>query len=643
MRTETRGEVGGGVRQATGRGWVLALSTLLLAGSPLSSDAQQEPLELTLENIYRHSSQVSSAAISPDGTRLAVEVSGPDGDVIRLVDAAGDAPAAGDRWVAGGSPAWAPDGRRILFRREGDVWTVALGDDEATRVTNGQAQIREPAWSPDGSRIAFMSTEGGDQDVWVAAADGSGSARQLTEGAYPADDTRYGPAWSPDGSTIAFVSNKAGYYADDVWLVDVASGQERQLSHTLMARSKPVWSPEGDQIALAGTGKDEFWYHDLAHLYVLEPATGAEAPVEMQVTAADTEPIWSADGRLLYFARLVEGDHDLWVVHASGGMATQVTSLGGAMGSFTASFDADADVERFAFVRSTQDSPSEAWVAPAAGGVPERRTRLSSAWAGLQQPEELFYRSWDSLYMQGFLYRPPQAAEGQSCPALVQVHGGGTNSTTKRLALIEQYLASEGYVVYSINYRGGSGFGREYQDLGIEDWLNGQGKDPSGAAALLRRLPYVNGDVGIYGGSYGGMMSMAAIVRTPEVFDAAVPTRGIYDAAAIWDELDRVGKLFTATGHGGTPEERPEVYEESSVVNKLERIQAPLLIMHGEADPRAPFKNQQLVVERLEELGKEFEARSYPGEPHGFRNPANRIDLYERTRDFFDRHLTQCE
>lgn len=633
----------GGTRRAMTSVLAVVPATLvLLNGSPTAADAQQDPLELTLENIYKGSVSVSGAAISPDGTRLAVQVSGPDGATIRLVDATGDAPGRGDRWVEGSSPRWAPDGRRILFRRDGQIWTVAVGERQPRRVTRDLEQIREPAWSPQGDRIAFMSTEGGAQDVWVVRADGSGSPRQLTRGAFPPDDTRYGPAWSPDGSTIAYVSYKAGYYSDDVWLVDVASGRERQLSHTLMARSKPVWSPDGSRIALVGTGKDEFWYHDLAHLYVLEPATGAEAPVDMQVTAADTEPIWSADSRLLYFARLVEGDHDLWVVHAGGGLATQMTSLEGAMGSFTASFTADDGVERFAFVRSTQNTPSEVWVTPAAGGHPERRTRLSSAWQGLQMPEEIYYRSYDSLYMQGFLYRPPEVEEGRSCPALVQVHGGGTNSTIKRLALIEQYLASQGYVVYSINYRGGSGFGREYQDLSIEDWLNGQGRDPSGAAALLRRLPYVNGDVGIYGGSYGGMMSMAALVRTPEVFDAGVPTRGIYAAEPTWDLLDRVGKLFTATGHGGLPEEKPEVYEKSNMVSKMDRIRAPLLLMHGEADPRAPFENYQLAVERLRELGKEFEAKSYPGEPHGFRDPDNRIDLYERTRDFFDRHLEPC-
>ena len=121
---------------------------------------------------------------------------------------------------------------------------------------------------------------------------------------------------------------------------------------------------------------------------------------------------------------------------------------------------------------------------------------------------KLSYRSFDGLYIQGFLYLPPNMRPGAKYPALVQVHGGGTNSYLRTQNLLEQYLASKGYVVMAINYRGGSGFGREFQDLGVNDWASGQAHDAAIAADFMRSLPYVNGKVGIYGYSYGGIMSI---------------------------------------------------------------------------------------------------------------------------------------
>ena len=267
---------------------------------------------------------------------------------------------------------------------------------------------------------------------------------------------------------------------------------------------------------------------------------------------------------------------------------------------------------------------------------------------------EISFQSFDGLYIQGFLYLPPvllELAEESgdagglpppdstvACPSLVQVHGGGTNSYYQGTNLVEQYLASKGFVVLAINYRGGSGFGREFQDLSIEDWLNDQSKDPGAASDWLRSQAFTNGKVGIYGGSYGGMQSMSAVTRTPDKFDAAVPMRGIYSEALTLPYADRLGTIFTITGHGGTPEERPEIYLKTETLERMEAIQAPVLIMHGERDVRAPFENFTLAVERLEALGKVYEAKTYP-EGHGFAEPENLIDMYGRLEEFFGRHL----
>jgi dipeptidyl aminopeptidase/acylaminoacyl peptidase len=134
-------------------------------------------------------------------------------------------------------------------------------------------------------------------------------------------------------------------------------------------------------------------------------------------------------------------------------------------------------------------------------------------------------------------------------------------------------------------------------------------------------------------------MTMAAIAREPSVFDAAVPMAGIYDFGDAYTNADRVGRIFIRTGHGGSPEERPHVYAVSNTLARLRNITTPLLVMHGEADVRAPYRQYLLAVDTLKLLGKTFESRSYPGEPHGFRNPANRIDMYHRLEAFLDRHL----
>ncbi|MGE0556541.1 MAG: alpha/beta hydrolase family protein, partial [Gemmatimonadales bacterium] len=260
-------------------------------------------------------------------------------------------------------------------------------------------------------------------------------------------------------------------------------------------------------------------------------------------------------------------------------------------------------------------------------------------WEGVTAPEEIAFRSHGGLYLQGFLFKPPAMAAGRTYPALIQVHGGGTNSYLRGLNLLEQYLAGQGYVVLAINYRGGSGFGREFQDLAINDWANGQALDAAEAARFVRAQSWSNGRVGIYGYSYGGIQTMAAIAWAPGVFDAAVPMAGIYDFADAYANADRLGRIFIRTGHGGAPDERPEIYAVSNTLARLRHVTTPVLVMHGEADVRAPYRQFQLVVDSLRAFGKVFESKSFPDEPHGFRNPANRIELYRRLEAFFARYL----
>jgi len=616
------------------------LSVLCVTAALLATPASAEKADLSWENICRTTvcrdtghDGVMEAGISPDGAYIAVVVDTPEKQGIYLLSReTGQL----SEWVSGRSPRWFADGKRIVYIDDGDLWVVGIDSSDPVRLTKDARGARGPAPSPGGDVVAFYSTWSGHQDIWLVGADGAGEPRQLTRESMTAEEFRLGHAWSPDGKSIAYFSNKADYWSDDLWLVNVASGEERRLSDSLMGQAAPAWSPDGSRIAVFATARDEFWYGDLSDLYLVDAISGQERRVRMPIHAmAMNHPQWSADGSELFFPNHSRGELDLWRVPAAGGVATRVSHMGGLIDGF----DATTGAGEFIFVRSTPTRGREVDRLSRSGGTSERLTEVSTDWQGVEPPEVISYRSRDGHYLQAFVFTPPGFTPNGEYPALVQVHGGGTNSYYNGLNLVEQRLADQGYVVMAINYRGGSGFGRAFQDMAVNDWANGQAQDAAAAADFIRAQPWSSGKVGIYGYSYGGIMSLATVTRWPEAFDAAVPMAGIYDWADAYETADRLGRLFTREGHGGPPADRPEVYARSNSVARIGQVQTPILLMHGQADARAPFRQFEMTVAALKRHDKVFESHSFPGEPHRFGKPRNRVELYSRLEAWMDRWL----
>jgi dipeptidyl aminopeptidase/acylaminoacyl peptidase len=636
-----------GARRHGTAGLVRAAALAAALAVPIAgAEGQQELRDLRLESVNEGVS-FRDISYSPERPEVAFVSRRSGASKIWIVrDDGSDARLVVDDDGEESEVAWSPDGSRLAFVRptgDGtDIWTVGRDGAGPTRVTRDPGREHDLAWGPKGERIAFLSARDGHQDVHVADV-ASGEVTRLTDGASPPDETRWAPAWSPDGRRIAYVSNRTHVWRQDLWLVDAETGESRKVTADLDVMTAPVWSPDGRHIAFTGVKHHEFWWGDQSDVYRVDVDDLSVRKVQMNTWVSDRNGsiglAWGPDSESIYFRYQWEGDDDLWRVHKDGGVATKLTYGTGTFGGFSVSPDGTSVV----YARSLPTRGAELHRVDVAGGPPERLTSWSPRYRDVEAPEKVSFRARDGKQILGYLYRPPGFDPEGSYPALVQVHGGGNNAYANGFHVLEHVLSHEGFVVLAIEYRGSAGHGRAFQRLSLGDWGAGQGWDAVSAARWLEAQPWSSGRVGIYGGSYGGIMTMAAVTRTSEPFDAAAPFYGVYDWADAFEHADYLMRFWIVEGHlGFEPGENAELYERTASIRHLDGVDRdlPFLLAHGERDRRSPYQQSVRLREALEARGNPVTFLSYPEERHGFREPENRLDAYGRLIDFMETHLT---
>jgi dipeptidyl aminopeptidase/acylaminoacyl peptidase len=578
----------------------------------------------------------SEPHLAPDGFRVVYVQNVGDTRQMFALPCEGGWPlrlTSGERSVE--SPRWSPDGERLVYVR-GKAVVVADGDGANARtLTEHEAGNSMPRWSPDGSQIAFYSRRRGWSQIWAIDAAG-GEPRRLTEAAEDNDDLQ----WSPDGTRIAFSSIRGSDLNNrDIYCVDAGTGVETRLTNVPGCfDGAPAWSPDGSQIAFLSDR--DGW----VHVYRM-PADGTERQQLTFGACEDGWPTlgrgylhWSPDGEQIAFARNHEGRLDAMVLDVRSGALDRLSNEEG----FAQPAGWTPDGRWLLCLFSRPDLPSDLWLL-ASGG---RSRRLTQSLAGglrrehFAVPERIVYRSQDGLPIHAQLYRPQLASAESRCPAIVHAHGGPTYQAYFSWPdPITQLFVQEGYAVLEPDFRGSSGYGREFRLANNGEWGVSDAGDCVQAAEYLRGLDWVDRErIGIWGGSYGGYLVLCCLTASPRSFRAGIDMFGDSEIAESYRHGDRLGRLDLHR-QMGSPDEHAEDYRRGSPVYRAEQVEAPLLILHGRDDSRVVPLMSERMAEALKIEGKFFEHHFYEGEGHGFRRAATRRDAYQRMLAFFDRYL----
>ena len=277
---------------------------------------------------------------------------------------------------------------------------------------------------------------------------------------------------------------------------------------------------------------------------------------------------------------------------------------------------------------------------------PEREelTQLTfTAYAGIDrsmfvQPKLVKFRSFDSLEVPAFLYLPPDYTEGTAVPFIIYAHGGPESQFRPGFIRNFQYFVLHGYGIMAVNPRGSSGYGKVYQDLDNYKNRKNSLKDYKAAVDWLIANGYTRpGMLAVRGGSYGGYVVLGMITEYPDLFSAAIDVVGIANFRTFLENTKPYRRHLREAEYG--PLSDPEFLEEISPINKAHLIRTPLLVIHGENDPRVPVSEARQIIQAVRENGGVVDSLIFPDEGHGVAKRVNIIRQYRKEVEFLDKHL----
>jgi dipeptidyl aminopeptidase/acylaminoacyl peptidase len=561
------------------------------------------------------------------------------------------------RITEGSSPLPMTSGSDFAFTRRGTVWMASVGPD-STRVSQlfkARGSAGSLRWSPDGTQLAFVSSRGTHSFVGVYTP-ASRSLRWMA----PSTDGDQSPVWSPDGKRIAFLrmpyeGQELGFRATrsaqpwSIQVADVATGAAREVFRASVGRGSAYW-PIVAENQLFWTANDRIVFSwektGWAHLYSIASSGGA--PVELTPGNGEVEFVsMGSDARSIVYNTNI-GDIDrrhVMTVAADGRTPPQASVSGphiawngvqssrGTLYALVSTAIMPAHAARMA----TQGG-SATWEQLAAQTMP-----ADFPAASLVTPTAITLRALDGVQSYAQVFMPPGMKPGEKRPAVIFLHGGSRRQMLlgwnygayyHHAYAMNQAMALQGYVVVSLNYRSGIGYGMEFREALKQGATGGSEYGDVVAATkwLAARSDVDAARIGLWGGSYGGYLTAMGLTRNPELFKAGVDIHGVHD----WN----VGiRTFVPDYDVYADPAATRLAFTSSPMAQVKNWRDPVLLVHGDDDRNVRFIETLTLIRELRAQNVPVEQLVFPDEVHGFLRHESWVRAFDAAIDFFRRRM----
>jgi dipeptidyl aminopeptidase/acylaminoacyl peptidase len=669
----------------------LAFTLLLVASAATLAQTRT----YTVEDLMKVK-RVGDPQVSPDGRWVAFTIGDVNFEANRTITQIYVTPIGGgelkrltDGDRSSSSPRWSPDGKKIAFTTGSQIWTMDSDGDHKEQVTKLSTGAAAPVWSPDGKWIAFTSdvypecsnddcNKKKDEDaekskvkahittrllfrhwdewrdekrthVFVVASSG-GTAQEITPGDF--DSPPYAAAsgvdfaFSPDSKEIAYIRNPDKVEAistnSDIYVTSLADRATKNITASNRGYDVgPIYSADGRFILYRSQATPGF-EADRWRLMAYNRATGASTEITKGFDQQIEEFVIAPNGSDIYFTAGERGRTPIFSVPLTGGVPKKVLGNVSAAGLHIAS-----GTNKLVFASSSNAAPAEIFSANADGSGLLALTSTNSSLmneAKLKSAEDVEWVGAQGKKVHGFIVKPNNFDASKKYPLLVLIHGGpqGAWSDNWGYRWNPQVFANAGYVVFTPNPRGSTGYGQQFVNEVSADWGGRAYVDiMNGVAQVIRSNTFIDpARVGAAGASYGGYMInwIEGHNNDPRFrFKVLVSHDGVYNLTSMFGATEEL--WFTDWEFKGTPWTNPAMYDRWSPHKFVNNFNTPMLVIHSELDYRVPFGEGLQLFTALQRKGVDSKMLMFPDEGHWVLKPQNSQLWYHTVLDWLDKYL----